>query len=78
MVEEVPDVGGKLVALSVLLTSLVIAIIGLYFVLTNWNHGGNPPISLYLAVLVAFLILLIISMMFKVGSGMKRSSEEEF
>jgi hypothetical protein len=78
MDEEAPDVGGKLVALSVLLTSLIISVIGLYFVLTNWRQGEGPPISLFLAILVILLILLIISMMRKVASGSRKPSDEEF
>lgn len=78
MDEKTPDAGGKLVALSVLLTSLIIGVIGLYFILTNWRQDENLPISLYLAVLVVLLILLIVSMMRRVASGSSKPSRKEF
>jgi len=69
--------GGKVFALSVLITSLIIAIAGLYLVLTNWSSRSSDSLALGLSAIVAILILLIISMMWNVAKGLKKEPEEE-
>jgi hypothetical protein len=76
VVEEPPKKAGKLFAFFVLLASLIIAIAGLYIVLTNLNEGGNESITIGLAAIVAILTLLILSMMWKVLAGMRSLPEE--
>lgn len=68
---------GKVFALSVLIVSLIIAIAGLYIVLTNWNARSSDPMALGLSAIVAFLILLIISMMWNISKGLSKELEEE-
>jgi hypothetical protein len=77
VVEDPPRKAGKIFAFFVLLTSLFIAIAGLYIVLTNPNQGENESITIGLAAIVAILILLISSMMLKVLAGLREVPEEE-
>ncbi|MEE9116829.1 MAG: hypothetical protein V3U09_08035 [Thermoplasmata archaeon] len=77
MAEKASKAVGKYVALSVLIASLSLAIIGFYLVLLNWNHSENSPISISLLTIVSILILLIISMMWKIAAGMRKAPEEE-
>ncbi len=77
MAEESPKMAGKVFALSVLIVSLIIAIAGLYIVLTNWNARSGDPMALGLSAIVAILILLIISMMWNISKGLSKELEEE-
>jgi uncharacterized Tic20 family protein len=76
VVEEPPKKAGKLFAFFVLLTSLIIAIAGLYIVFTKLNEGENESITIGLVAIVAILILLILSMMWKVLAGLRNLPEE--
>jgi hypothetical protein len=64
---------GRYLALSILIASLIIAIVGFYFVLTSWGHGGDGFFSIALSSLMALVILLIVFMMWKIGMGLKKT-----
>jgi succinate dehydrogenase hydrophobic anchor subunit len=68
---------GKLFALLILITSLIIAIAGLYILLTNGSQGGDDRLTLGLSAVVMVLILLILSMMWKILAGLRKTSEDE-
>lgn len=77
MAEEAPKTAGRLFALAVLITSLIIAIAGLYILITTWTSREDSSLTLGLSAIVAILILLILSMMWKILAGMRKASEEQ-
>ncbi len=68
---------GKTFGLVVLIASLMIALASLYIVLTNLEVRGSDPIAIGLSAVVVILILLIISMMWSIGKGMRIGEDEE-
>lgn len=76
MIEEPPRKAGRLFAVFVLLTALIIAIAGLYIILTHLNQGENESVAIGLVAIVAVLILLILSMMWKIFAGLRNLPEE--
>jgi hypothetical protein len=67
----------KIFGLVVLVVSLVIAITGLSIVLSNLEVRGSDPMAVGLGAVVAILILLIVSMMWSIGRGLKEGPDEE-
>ena len=63
---------GKYLALAILIASLIIAIVGFYFVLTRWTHGGDDFFSIALSSLMALVILLIVFMMWRIGMDLRK------
>lgn len=77
MVEDSPKSSGKFFSLLVLATSLIIAVAGLYIMLTSWGERGSHPLALGLSVGVLLVILLIISMMWRIIAEMRKVPEED-
>lgn len=78
MKDRTSKMAGKVFALVILIVSLVIALAGLFIVLTNWNARSGDPMSIGLSAIVAILVLLIISMMWNISKGMKTGPEDDF
>ncbi len=68
---------GKVFGLIVLIISLIIALASLYILMANLEVKGTDPIALGLFTVVAFLILLIIYMMWSIGANMKAEPDDE-
>lgn len=77
MVEGSPKKSGKIFSLLVLATSLIIAVAGLYIMLNNWGERESHPLALGLSVGVLLVILLIISMMWRIIAEMRKVPEED-
>ncbi len=67
----------KIFGLVVLIVSLVLALAGLFIVLTNLEVRGSDPMAIGLGGIVAILILLIIYMMWSIGKGLNEGPDEE-
>lgn len=77
MTEQTSKMTGKIFGLLVLIVSLIIALAGLYIVLSNLEVRGSDPMAVGLGAVVAILILLIISMMWSIGKGLRKGPDEE-
>lgn len=77
MADQSSKMTSKIFGLVVLVVSLVIAITGLSIVLSNLEVRGSDPMAVGLGAVVAILILLIVSMMWSIGRGLKEGPDEE-
>lgn len=77
MAEQTPSRTGTFFGLIVLIISLIIASASLYILMANLNVKGTDPMALGLFTVVAFLILLIIYMMWSIGSNARTERDDE-